>query len=241
LTERHPRLRGEDLDPIERDLTLYAEHTFGHAAAMSRPWHPLVQGISTRKRAYAAAAQESLCVLRERAIERLGGGAIRPGRPLRYKLINTLPREADDVVRLPVSHFELHELRLDRGARAIDAATDERLASQRADAPGLAEFCVPIRLEAGGERVLELQAVDEGATQAATRRVSAIETPQVRIGRMLPSRWFTRRRRSPAAIVSARYAVRCCSTGRGPMRNAAQRDSCGESCWTTATCFARRF
>jgi hypothetical protein len=181
LTERHPRLRGEDLDPIERDLTLYAEHTFGHAAAMSRPWHPLVQGISTRKRAYAAAAQESLCVLRERAIERLGGGAIRPGRPLRYKLINTLPREADDVVRLPVSHFELHELRLDRGARAIDAATDERLASQRADAPGLAEFCVPIRLEAGGERVLELQAVDEGATQAATRRVSAIETPQVRI------------------------------------------------------------
>jgi len=179
------------------DLLLYAEHTFSHSNAMSDPWHPLVTSISGRKQAYAASAHDAVVGLEDAVLERLGAAGLAVGVPLRFTVLNPSAYRVTGIARLPVGHYEFNELRLDRGARVLDAASGEALRSQLAHVPMGGEYLVWLDLGPGERRELRVEplpdvseAASRGgeATSGARGDVSmtgsasgALETEQVRI------------------------------------------------------------
>jgi hypothetical protein len=185
LAERHSELAGTAVERAEQELILYAEHTFGHADAMSRPWHATVQGIAARKQAYAACAEEAVEELLDGARAGLGGAALRADMPLSYRVVNPLPRTAAGLACLPVGHFELHERGLDRGATAVVLPDDRVVSHQLRQVPGGGDYVVPLRLAAGEERWIELRPGkrDEAPTPAPRipRAASGLETEHVRL------------------------------------------------------------
>jgi hypothetical protein len=157
LTRRYPNLRVADTDEAEYDLALYAEHTFSHSDAMSQPWHALVHGISARKRSFAATGREKIESAIDAALGQLGATPLIAGMPLRYKIINPIERAASGIARLPVYHFEYHELGLDKGAVIVDTSTGTVLPGQITAVPRGAEYIVFVDLPAGAERVVEVK------------------------------------------------------------------------------------
>ncbi|MHC4342052.1 MAG: glycoside hydrolase family 38 N-terminal domain-containing protein, partial [Planctomycetota bacterium] len=100
----------EVLDDIERDLALFAEHTFSHSDAMATPWYPMVHAIDASKLGHAAGAMAAAERHADRLLDGIGATTLRCGTPLRYKVINPLPEPVEGVARLQVGHFEFNEL-----------------------------------------------------------------------------------------------------------------------------------
>jgi len=178
LLERYPDLPRPDLDPVRDDLVLYSEHTFSHACAMSDPWDPMVAGISSRKRAYAATAHDAVAGLTSDALSALGAAGLTAGLPTRYRAVNPLAHGVSGTAPLFVGHYEFHELGLGRGARVVDVASGETLPCQRVPVPMGDAFHVHVALAPGEERALELRACDgDGDGEAADPRGKAAEEP----------------------------------------------------------------
>jgi hypothetical protein len=185
LLDRYPQLVREATDSAAYSLVLYAEHTFSHSDAMSQPWHPLVHTIAARKKAFASDAEEAVTRLTDRAVKALGASDLRVGRPVRYRVLNPLSQDLRGVARLPVGHFEYHELTLDRPATVWDVDANRPIASERDFGPGGCDFCVQLELEPGAERTLELRPAtgddEAGSESEPVDSPTVLETPFVRI------------------------------------------------------------
>ena len=131
---------------VESGLILYAEHTFGHAAAMGLPWDGEVQAVERRKEAEAAIAADSARGLRERAGRHLGGSPLLPGLPPRFEIVNPWPEPFAGVAMLRVDHSEFHELGLADGAALHDMESGARLPAQRVPALLGDEFALFVEL-----------------------------------------------------------------------------------------------
>jgi hypothetical protein len=162
----------EALEEIERDLALFAEHTFSHSDAMSTPWYPMVHAIDAGKLGHAARAMAAVERRTDRLLDGLGASALRCGMPLRYKVINPLPDPVEGVAHLQVGHFEFSELSLDKGFAVED------LPCELEQVPRGADICIPLRLEPGEERLLEITA---GGEHPGEERPWPLETDHVRI------------------------------------------------------------
>jgi hypothetical protein len=179
----------QPIDDIERDLTLYAEHTFSHAWSMLRPWHADVHAISARKKAYAIGAFENVRKILDDALAELGAAPLQTDRPLRYRVINPLNRNLSGPVRPVVGHFEFHEWGLGKGAGVIRNDTGESLPHRVEDDPTGMIFCVHMNLKAGEECEIQIRPVekksniDEDDLQIPpeTESDSLLETPFVKI------------------------------------------------------------
>jgi len=176
-----PDVPTERQSTIDTQLALYAEHTFGHASAMSHPWHADVQAIAARKRAFADLAHEAIGRELATITVRLGAASLRPGLPFRFKVINPWDRPVGGIVRLPVGHHEYHENDLNRGAEIIDATSQETLPCQVEQVPQAAEFCVPLQLVAGAETTLELRPAGTSVEPELRKGVGSLVTDHVRI------------------------------------------------------------
>ena len=154
-----------DLEAAARqELILYAEHTFSHQDAMSRPGHLLVQAISGNKQARAARGLNRTTELLDRAGVTLGGGNLSARMPLCYRIINPWSRPLVSLVRLAVGHHEFYERRLNRGAVVRHSSGGAPLAWWLGSVPRGEDFCVEVELEPGQECVLEIVAGNEEPT-----------------------------------------------------------------------------
>jgi len=185
LKERYPKLPKKDLAPLEYDLTLYAEHTFSHSDAMSRPGHELVHGISARKKAFAVSAAEKAGVLLDDAFERLGAVPLATDTPLLYRVINPFKQKVSGPVGLTVGHYEYHELKLDKGIEVCCKDDTAVLPFQIENVPLGASYIVYIELEPGEEKLLEINRAQKKRLKLADERnpedIDTLESPFVAI------------------------------------------------------------
>ncbi len=169
------------LDSLDTELALYAEHTFGHSSSLSHPWDARVHAIAARKRGYAATAYEAIRGRLADAVAGLGAATLHPAAPLRYKVINPCDHPVSGIVRLPVGHHEYHERKLQRGTEVVDAKTGESLPCQVEQVPLAAEFCVPLVLAGGAERVLTLRPAQRSVEPEYRTGITSLNTEHVRI------------------------------------------------------------
>ena len=138
-----------DFHSLDTALGLYAEHTYGHCAALTSPWHPLVHQLHARKLGYAAEAADLADCLGEKAGEAFGYGTLACNRPLGFVAVN--PHEADlvQLVELELDACEVHFHRLGKTFEVLDSLTHEVLPHQSASSlrgvKVLAQVSVPAR------------------------------------------------------------------------------------------------
>ncbi|MBN2170630.1 MAG: hypothetical protein JW819_04815, partial [Candidatus Krumholzibacteriota bacterium] len=160
------------LPVVDTELALYAEHTFGHAESVSRPWTEGVHAIALRKRAHAAVALQAVEVLWDKVAAKLGAGVPRAGRPLRFLAVNPFDRPLAGPASLPVGHWEFNERELDRGARLVEEASGREIPCRLEAAPLGGAFCAWLDLAPGEKRVLELR-----PDRDAARRLDVPQPP----------------------------------------------------------------
>jgi hypothetical protein len=157
-----------DTTAIESDLALFAEHTFSHSDAMSTPWYPLVHEIDAANTAHASRAAASVGAALDGVRERLGGGPLAIGAPLRWRVLNPTAAPVRDAVGLGVGHHEFEELGLGGGFEVRDLEDGSALAAELALVPRGGEILVPLDLGPAQERTLEVVPVANGRTAPET-------------------------------------------------------------------------
>jgi hypothetical protein len=153
----------DDVARLERNLLLFAEHTFNHSDSMAVPWSLVAKAIGGGKHAMACAAYEAAADLRDKALPALGeypnAGPI-PGERWIYKVINPLEEPVSDVAPLYLEARDFDRLPLDPLVRNLRSG--EPVACDRNDAPRGCTFDVHLRLAAGEEAELELTSAPGG-------------------------------------------------------------------------------
>ena len=185
LHARRPEIAPPVPADLDEDLALFAEHTFGHCDSVTRPWGEAALAIAARKHAYAACAYDAVAVLRDRVAAAAGEAGLRPGRGLRWKVVNPLDRTLRGTARLAIGHHEFNELGLDGGLAVRDAAAGDDLPCQLIHAPGGAEALVPVDLPPAAEQVLEVRPAPDGARlpeAADAAEIDELVTDHVEIG-----------------------------------------------------------
>jgi len=156
LTGMYPDIKTRATEEVEYNLALYAEHTFGHADSVANPWHFMEHVIASRKKAYAVKAFESVQVLIDDAHKQMGMSDLKTSIPLHYKAVNPFDSAIGGFVKLPIEHYEYHELKLDKGARIIDRKAKQGYPFQIKHTPTGVDYVVYLKLESGETRELEI-------------------------------------------------------------------------------------
>ncbi|RUS48692.1 glycoside hydrolase [Cohnella sp. AR92] len=145
-------------DKAAYQLMMYAEHTWGHSASVAEPFSQLSNAMLARKQSYAAEGARLSCILLDDLYERMGETELYPWRPLRYKIVNPYPEDAEDFAQLLVDSWEIGLL--EKGIRVIDTATGEELKHQFIHVSRGRIIMVPLRIKANGQRILAIEPVE---------------------------------------------------------------------------------
>jgi len=101
-----------EMEKLDDPLGYFAEHTFGHSAAMSDPWNLLAQQLRLRKLGYAAEAADQAEAMIDAADESMneaapaGGGVLAYDRPLFFRIFNPFEHPVRSFVELEVDGSE---------------------------------------------------------------------------------------------------------------------------------------
>lgn len=181
-----PALREDEARGLEDALTLYAEHTFGHAQSVLAPWSHDVTMLAAGKAAYATAASQLATVSLDEAFLQIGGERLRAGRSHTYQVTNPLPFTVRDCTRLTVDSFEQD---VPTPVEVFDCATGVVIPHQ--PAPDLGSASVDVRLDLAPGQSTRLALRGRTSTGGVVSRVAAtkegLESPFARI-RFSPER-----------------------------------------------------
>ncbi|MEC0369135.1 glycoside hydrolase family 38 C-terminal domain-containing protein [Paenibacillus chibensis] len=119
-----------ELNNIEQQLTLYAEHTWGYHSSIYEPWHKNVQLLEVRKQAHAAEASRLAYRALDKVLLAQGGAALYPDRPYRFRVSNLSGRKVTELVTLQLDGWEPGALR--EGVEVVREDTGEVLPQQSA-------------------------------------------------------------------------------------------------------------
>jgi hypothetical protein len=139
---------------IEQSIALYCEHTFNHSDSMKSPWDGVAKHIAAGKNSIACAALSAVCEAEDDLKIALGESPMRPGRPFLYRIVNPFPYPLETLAPLYLEYSDFHVREL--APRLIDHETGQELEAQKVAAPRGWDFLVPLRLEAGQSRLIEL-------------------------------------------------------------------------------------
>ncbi|NOU71229.1 glycoside hydrolase [Paenibacillus sp. LMG 31458] len=118
-----------ELSEIEQQLIMYAEHTWGFHASVHSPWHWNVQMLEVRKLAYAANASRLAHSALDKVRNALDGSLLHPGRPFRYRVVNTELHPSKQLVDLEWDGFENE--RFKDGLEVVEESSGHVVPSQR--------------------------------------------------------------------------------------------------------------
>jgi hypothetical protein len=143
-----------DMEPISRNLILYAEHTFGHSASVLAPEELLVQQLEYRKIGYANSADAAAGKLMDRVTRALGEAEFTDHMPFTYQAINPHDHAVDTAVCLPFDYWE--QCLFDQGNYALVDAQGREYATQLANGLRGKSVCCSVSLEARERKILTL-------------------------------------------------------------------------------------
>ncbi|GIP28668.1 hypothetical protein J23TS9_37980 [Paenibacillus sp. J23TS9] len=118
----------QELSDIERQLVMYAEHTWGFHASIHSPWDWNVQMLEVRKLAYAANGSRLAHGALDKVRNEQGGSLLRPGRAFRYRVVNTEPHASRQFAVLEWDGFENE--RFKDGLEVIDEDSGQAVPHQ---------------------------------------------------------------------------------------------------------------
>ncbi len=85
------------LAEAEKQLMMYAEHTWGYHSSISEPWHIMVQELAVRKEAYAANASRLVQSMLDEVLKQRGDALLRANRAFTYQVINSYDYAVEDL------------------------------------------------------------------------------------------------------------------------------------------------
>jgi len=150
LDPGHRQVSEEVLREAEKNLMLYAEHTWGYSSSVSEPWHPLVHALGSRKDAYAGQAHRLVCAALDELQSSCGEASLYPGRAMTYKVSNPSDQTVAGIAELSVDYWELHQL--EEGLKVIDLADSGSVHCQMHASGNRTMVCIPVRLGPGEEK-----------------------------------------------------------------------------------------
>ncbi|MBO9608702.1 MAG: glycoside hydrolase [Paenibacillaceae bacterium] len=108
------------LGQLEDNLMLYAEHTWGFYTSVKEPWNALTRQCLMRKESYAAEANRAAYTALDLVTRQMGERLLAPGRPMRFRLVNPHPAEAEAVIPLSLQMWERKQI--EHGFTVFDTA-----------------------------------------------------------------------------------------------------------------------
>ncbi|MBQ2954094.1 MAG: hypothetical protein IJE07_11245 [Clostridia bacterium] len=151
LDPGHSVITAERLRAIDHQLTLYAEHTWGHSHAAQTDL--IVSQTFARKGKYAIEADELACRALDDVLAARGEGDFRAGQELAFKVINPSDEAVRAAAYLPLYAWEEPAARA--GVTVADAAGNT-FPHQLVSALRCTEVCTILDMAPGEERVLKL-------------------------------------------------------------------------------------
>ncbi|WP_054023953.1 glycoside hydrolase [Bacillus sp. FJAT-28004] len=157
------------IDEAEHQLTMYAEHTWGYHSSVYEPWHPMVQSLAVRKESYAAVASRLVFTALDQVLHEQGEMLLSPGRPFRFKVINSFDHAVEDLAYMYLDGWEPPMFK--SGIEVVDEQTSEVYAHQEDWVSRGFQIALPINLAPKEEKVFILRHAEhkEGATTRSNR------------------------------------------------------------------------
>ncbi len=174
LDPLHKAASPVEIDEAAQALTMYSEHTWGYHSSVYEPWHPQVQMLEVRKQAYAAEASKLAHRSLDKALIARHGALLAPGRPLRYKVLNTEPAAASLQVTLPLDGWET--VILQNPFELIDESAGQPLPYQLS--PGRS-LTTELTLAPGESRFLHIRPLQSDAPSPFGNMVTARNTEPI--------------------------------------------------------------
>lgn len=157
-------------DEITNKLILYAEHTWGHSASCSRPYHLLVQQLDLRKAKLAIDADVLASTALDKLSRVLGEGEFTARRPMEYVVVNPHHEDVTAVVYLPTDFWEEGRF-TDKSCRVTDESGTV-YPVQRAFTLRGAFVCLTAALKGKEKKHLKIEFSDE-ITKSADLRMNS--------------------------------------------------------------------
>lgn len=96
-----------NLTNAEKNLLMYAEHTWGYSSSVSEPWNTLVNELDYRKVAYATnGSQQITKVLNTEVVSKYGRSYPKANRQQKYKIINPYGESISSDSTLLIEYWE---------------------------------------------------------------------------------------------------------------------------------------
>lgn len=146
----------------EKELMLYAEHTWGYSSSISEPWESLVGALEQKKGAYAVNANTHIAKNLDRILAAKGEVSIRQDKPQRYGIINPHDCPLHTKAYLYIEFWEYVD-----GARydsslpieVIDCASGEKLPCQVKQIARATQIEVELSMKPREEKRVEIRLV----------------------------------------------------------------------------------
>lgn len=163
----------EEWKPATNALVLYAEHTWGHSASLTRPYDFRVQQLLLRKTKYAIEADELACIALDKVLYGKGQGNFTARRNFTYKVMNPSIESKMSLAYLPLDYWESpifeQEVRVvDREGRQYPfERVNHSLRGQ--------ELCIQLQMAPMEEREFQLELINVASESPKAEVAAAIE------------------------------------------------------------------
>ncbi|MDG0795085.1 glycoside hydrolase [Cohnella ginsengisoli] len=175
-------VKQEEIEEAQRQLIMYAEHTWGYHSSISEPWHPMVQELGVRKEAYAAHASRLVQRSLDRVLRARGDVLLRASRAFTFTVVNSFDYPVTDAAYFYLEeNWEADYFR--RGLEVADEQTGEVVPHQQETVSRGYQIAIMAKLGAREEKryvIREASGQPAGRTTSSTRLVGADRIHDIR-------------------------------------------------------------
>lgn len=166
------------VDRTEKNLLLYAEHTWGYSASVTEPWDSLVTLLDAKKDAYAADAHTDISRNLDQILAHKGEISIRSDKPPVYLLVNPHEEMMNSTVNLYIEHWEYLNGRIYDNAMpiaVIDCVTGKKLPCQVKRIARATQVEVSVRLRDGECRKVRIEPLPQPEKTVENRAYRGVD------------------------------------------------------------------
>ncbi|WP_217594307.1 glycoside hydrolase family 38 C-terminal domain-containing protein [Cohnella sp. GbtcB17] len=175
-------VKPEEIEEAQRQLIMYAEHTWGYHSSISEPWHPMVQELGVRKEAYAANASRLVQRSLDRVLRARGDVLLRAGRAFTYQVVNPFDEPIEDLAFFYLEEqWEADYYR--NGLEVVEEQTGELVPHQQEKVSRGYQIAIMAEHGAREEKryvIREASAKPQGRTTSSTRLIGAARIHDIR-------------------------------------------------------------
>jgi len=152
-------ISNDEIEKIEKDIMLYAEHTWGYSSSVSRPWETMVTTVEARKNLYAINSHLGVSKAIDQVLKQKGEQTLEAGRALLFKVINPTEHHVYDIAKIYIDYWEINYIK--NGFKVRRESDGKYIPYQLENVSRGTEINIPVELKALGEEVFYIEANDD--------------------------------------------------------------------------------